>query len=147
MSTDFGEIMAAMASVPDIIIDPNTGQKLGSTGKTLGETYEMEDKVSPAMADKMREHAKLNEAGKVQSKNTVDAYREMIGVPTSKQIEEEQAQQMADALLEQHFNQLVKQNQELDNLNTLNENVGSVEDSIMDMYVNSINKKQKWSKN
>lgn len=164
MPTDFSEIQAALASVPDEIIDPNTGAKI-SSGKTLGQTYNMEDKVSPKMAEKIRENALLNEQGKEASKSTCDAYKEMIGQPTSTQIKEHQrqlleaqqkalasvqlptaqsqAQKTSDTILETHFQDLIKQNGEIEQLN---EQYSQVNDDMMDAYVNSINKKNKWRK-
>jgi len=40
MSNDFSDIMKAMATVPDVDIDPETGASV-SKGKVLGKTYNM----------------------------------------------------------------------------------------------------------
>lgn len=169
MSNDFSQIQAALASIPDISIDPNTGATIGATGKTLGEKYQMEDKVSPEISEKIRANAVLNENSKKESLSQVDAYKEMIGVPTSTQIKEHH-QQMVDAqeeamkkvqleqqhimlqaksaktsesILEAHFQGLV-----VEENSQLNEQILQVpsEDPMMDIYVNSIYKKLKWSK-
>ena len=163
MSTDFSEIMAAMSSVPDIIIDPNSGTTIGSTGKTLGDKYQMEGKVSPKIAEKIRENRVIAESEKEHSRSMVDAYKEMVGVPTSTQIKEQhqkaieereqalaefQAQRNSQAIMEAHFQELIGHNKEIDQLNeefSLQEQTTS-QDPMMDMYVNSINKKLKWSK-
>jgi hypothetical protein len=142
MSTDWSEIQAAMSSVPDIVIDPHSGATVGGTGKTLGQTYDMEGKVSPKIAEKIRENAKLNEEGKSSSKSMVDAYKEMMGVPTSNDMKNE-------AILENHFNQIATGETALPiqdvrrGVEILSE---EIEDPMMDMYVNSINSKNKWSK-
>jgi hypothetical protein len=142
MSTDFSEIMAAMSSVPDIVIDPHSGATVGGTGKTLGEAYDMEGKVSPQMAEKIRERAKLNLEGKESSKNMVDAYKEMMGVPTSIDLKNDQ-------ILENYFNEMANGtavqpiHEVRQGVETLAEDI---EDPMMDMYVNSINNKNKWSK-
>lgn len=167
MSSDFSEIMAAMSQVPDVDIDPESGTTMRASGKTLGQKYQMEDKVSPKMAEKIRENALLNEQGKEASKSTCDAYKEMIGQPTSTQIKEHQrqlleaqqkalasvqlptaqaqsqAQKTSDTILETHFQDLIKQNGEIEQLN---EQYSQVNDDMMDAYVNSINKKNKWRK-
>ena len=157
MSTDFSEILSAMSSVPDIVIDPATGATMGSSGQTLGQKYQMQDKVSPAVAEKMRENAILNEAGKKDSRSAVDAYREMTGRPTSTQIREQQ-----DAMLkeQQEAQQAILNAQQTPDKTLTIQEQAQVEllaeanaklleeagDPMMDMYVNSINKKLKWSK-
>ncbi len=169
MSSDFSEIMAAMSQVPDVDIDPESGTTMRASGKTLGQKYQMEDKVSPKMAEKIRENALLNEQGKEASKSTCDAYKEMIGQPTSTQVKEYQKQVMevqqeamlnakqqlqtkqaqsqakktSDTILETHYQDLIKQNV---NIKQLNEQYSQVNDDMMDAYVNSINKKNKWRK-
>jgi len=165
MSTDFSEIMAAMSSVPDVVIDPNSGATIAATGKTLGEKYQMEDKVSPKIAEKIRERKVISESEKVESRSQVDAYKEMIGMPTSVELKENhakakadheqavaefQAQRNSEAIMEAHFQQMVGQSPKGDQLNETFQSeealVESVEDPMMDMYVNSITKKLKWSK-
>ena len=157
MSSDFSEIMAAMSQVPDIEIDPNSGTTMRASGKTLGQKYQMEDKVSPKMAEKIRENALLNEEGKEASKSTVDAYKEMIGRPTSTQVKEYhkqvlEAQQKAQAAVDGDIEQLQAFMENKDVVQTqapiLNEQqqYSQVNDNMMDMYVNSIHKKNKWRK-
>ena len=168
MSSDFSEIMAAMSQVPDVDIDPHSGTTMRASGKTLGQTYQMEDKVSPEMAEKIRENALLNEEGKEASKSTCDAYKEMIGQPTSTQIKEYQrqvmeAQQKAQASVQLPPHPITGQVPQVDpdmgHLQTFMENkdvaqapvlneqqYSQVNDDMMDMYVNSINKKNKWRK-
>ena len=166
MSTDFSEIMAAMSQVPDVDIDPNSGTTMRASGKTLGQTYKMEDKVTPQMAEKMREHALLNEEGKEVSKSQVDAYKEMMGIPTSIQVKEYQRQLLeaqqkaqAEALAKvqmptmptstvdtdiEHLQTFMENKDVAQNAPVSNEQI--INDDMMDMYVNSINKKLKWSK-
>jgi len=169
MSNDFSDIMAAMSQVPDVDIDPNSGATMRSSGKTLGQTYKMEDKVSPKMAEKIRENALLNEEGKEASKSQVDAYKEMMGLPTSTQVKEYQRQLLevqqnaqAEALAKvemptgktssvdtdiEHLQTFMENQDVVQNAPVLNEQQYSqVDDNMMDMYVNSINKKLKWSK-
>lgn len=170
MSSDFSEIMAAMSQVPDVDIDPHSGTTMRSSGKTLGQKYAMEDKVSPKMAEKIRERALLNEDGKEASKSQVDAYKEMMGIPTSTQVKEYQRQLLeaqqnaqAEALANvqmptmptgktspvdtdiEHLQTFMENQDAVPNAPILNEQVVH-DDNMMDMYVNSINKKLKWSK-
>lgn len=169
MSTDFSEILSAMSQVPDVDIDPNSGTTMRASGKTLGQTYKMEDKVSPKMAEKIRENALLNEEGKEASKSQVDAYKEMMGIPTSTQVKEYERQLLeaqqnaqAEALAKvemptgktspidtdiEHLQTFIENKDVVQNTSILNEQQYSqIDDDIMDMYVNSINKKLKWSK-
>ncbi len=164
MSNDFSQIMAAMSQVPDVDIDPNSGATMRASGKTLGQKYQMEDKVSPKMAEKIRENALLNEQGKEASKSACDAYKELIGQPTSTQVKEYQrqvmeAQQKAQASVklpqpptgqepidtEMEQLQTFMENEEVVQAPVLNEQQYSqVNDDMMDAYVNSIHKKNKW---
>jgi hypothetical protein len=152
MSTDFSEIMAAMSSVPDIVIDPNSGATIGGTGKTLGDKYQMEGRVSPKIAEKIRENRVVSESQKEESRSQVDAYKEMIGVPTGRQIRDaKEAERNNQAILENHFNEITDQPiQEQFNTDIHRQGVEKlheeVENPMMDMYVNSIIKKNKWSK-
>ncbi len=174
MSSDFSAIQAAMAFTPDIDIDPNSGTTMRASGKTLGQKYQMEDKVSPKMAEKIRERALLNEDGKEASKSQVDAYKEMMGIPTSTQVKEYQRQLLeaqqnaqAEALAKvqmptmptgktspvdtdidtdiEHLQTFMENQDAVPNAPVLNEQVVH-DDNMMDAYVNSINKKLKWSK-
>ena len=152
MSTDFSEIIAAMSQVPDVDIDPESGTTMRASGKTLGQKYQMEDKVSPQAAEKIRERALLNEDGKKASKSTVNAYREMIGLPTTTQVKAQQTQDIDGTCIteEEHLQNFMENKdvvQPVQSQPVITEaQYSQVNDDMMDMYVNSINKKNKWRK-
>jgi hypothetical protein len=118
--SEMSEILAAMSQVDDIDIDPHSGTVTRATGKKLGQTLKFEDKVDPKTAEQIREQAKLNEAKKEKTQSTVNAYREMMNIPTAKK------------------EVVVQENKPLDV-----EHMGNVEGSVMDMYVKAFNKKRR----
>ena len=162
MSNDFSQIMAAMTQVPDIDIDPATGATIGYGGGTLGQKYSM-DKLSPKMKEAVNKSAEQILDEKSECQSLTDAYRDMMGVnnfhennhspqPTNNNEEPLSIEDMAKAELlaeakkkaeeEKQSSRLTKEDVVQD-VETLNE---QHESNMMDMYIQSFEKKLNWRK-
>lgn len=87
---EMADIMAALANVKDVNIDPATGKVLGSSGKNLLEKAGVKTEDLPASIQTQVKEAVTNRKEKTKDFGSyMDAYRGVLGIKTQQQIDED----------------------------------------------------------
>ena len=83
---EMADIMAAMANVKDIQIDPNTGKTLGGSGKNLLEKAGVKtEQLPPSIKEQVAKSVANQKEERQEFGSYMDAYRELLNQPLPQQ--------------------------------------------------------------
>jgi hypothetical protein len=115
-NNDFADIMAALSTVPDVDIDPETGIVNRNSKGSLSDKYNIKENIK---SEKVREMLEKNEQvsleEKSDAKNICDAYKDLMGIKKPEISESSESKiidveplQNEDLLMESYIKQINK---------------------------------------